>query len=151
MPRRKHLSAAVLAVWLTVPGVAGASAAGALALEARLNAPCCFNGTLDIHDSDLAKSLRSEIEHRLAAGETADTIQADFVARYGDRVIAARSESPIRALGLSLAALAVVAAAVLALALRRWTRRQEGPSTELPRHDQLDERIDAELADLDGE
>jgi cytochrome c-type biogenesis protein CcmH len=141
---------AILLVALLGAATVLAGPAGAVALEARLNAPCCFNGTLDIHDSELAKTLRLEIEHRLSTGETAEAIQADFVTRYGERVIAARSESPIRALGLALLGVGLAAAAILALVLRRWTRRQPSESESPAARDALDERIDADLADLDG-
>lgn len=144
-----RVAAASAVLFFTVSGVAAAAPAGATALEARLNAPCCFNGTLDIHDSELAKTLRTEIEQRLATGESADAIQTDFVARYGERVIAARSESPIRALGLTLAGIGVLAAAALAFVMRRWTRRTSEPREAISQRDVLDERIDAELADLD--
>lgn len=144
------------AVVLSVSGTGwAAETAGAKALEARLNAPCCYGGTLDIHESDLARSLREEIESRLARGESSDAIQADFVARYGDRVLAARSDSPIRAIGIGIVLAAISAAAGLALLLRRWTRRGRDedlgdPSTSREPRDALDERIDAELADLDA-
>lgn len=129
--------------------------AGAKALESRLYAPCCYGGTLDIHESDLARSLREEIESRLARGESSDVIQSDFVARYGDKVLAARSDLPIRAMGIGLALLAMLSAVGLVVVMRRWTRRarDEAPLSSLAlsgTRDELDERIDAELAELDA-
>lgn len=128
---------------------------GAAALESRLYAPCCYNGTLDSHESELARELRKEISGRLAQGESADAIQADFVARYGDRVLAARSDKPIRALGLLLVGLVVASGLGLGLAFRRWLVRPGTPASapqapaEPRRRDALDDRLDAELAELD--
>jgi len=128
---------------------------GAAALESRLYAPCCYNGTLDSHESELARELRKEISGRLAQGEAAEAIQADFVARYGDRVLAARSDKPIRTLGLLLVGLMVASGLGLGLAFRRWTVRP-GNAASAPqapvgprRRDALDDRLDAELAELD--
>lgn len=125
---------------------------GAAALESRLYAPCCYGGTLDIHDSELARELRSEIEDRLARGETSEAIQADFVDRYGERVLAARSDRPIAAMTLSLAGVLLAAAAGLGFLIRRWVGRGAPTSRRAPKltpRDDLDVRLDAELADLD--
>lgn len=132
-----------------------ASPAGAQALEARLYAPCCYGGTLDIHESDLARSLREEIELRLGGGETSDSIQADFVGRYGEKILAARSDSSIRAMGIAAALLAMLSGVALVIVVRRWTRRAHPAETHAApaasaRGDELDARIDAELADLDA-
>ncbi len=128
----------------------------AKALESRLYAPCCYGGTLDIHESELARELRKEIESRIARGDSVDVIQADFVDRYGEKVLAARSDKPAQTMGVVLVALMLIAGAGLAVVLRRWTRK--GPSdastrdgaTAPPVRDELDARLDAELADLDG-
>lgn len=122
---------------------------GAAALEARLYAPCCYGGTLDAHESELARNLRAEIEGRLASGESSEAIQADFVARFGERVIAARSDKPIRAMGLSLLAVLVAAAIGLGFLLRRWTRRPTAGAPVSSTPQPFDDRIDAELAELD--
>jgi cytochrome c-type biogenesis protein CcmH len=127
---------------------------GAAALESRLYAPCCYNGTLDVHESELARELRKEIEARLSRGEASDAIQADFVARYGDRVVAARSDRPIRAMGLWLLALMAASGIGLGLVLRRWVRQPSNSSNSnapvvRPTRDEFDDRLDAELAELD--
>ncbi|WP_240488423.1 cytochrome c-type biogenesis protein [Labilithrix luteola] len=136
----------------------GASAApslpGAKALESRLYAPCCYGGTLDTHESDLAHDLRKEIESRVEHGEALDAIQNDFVARYGEKVLAARSDTPIRAMGMAVVAVLVIAGAGLTIALRRWTKREPSAVTKrdagaTPDAGHLDARIDAELAELD--
>ena len=137
-------------------GANAQSPPSAKALESRLYAPCCYNGTLDIHDSELARDLRKEIDSRIARGDTAEVIQTDFVARYGEKVLAARSDRPARMTGTLVFMLMLVAAAGLAFALRRWTRtepsaaRAEDASAPPVAEDELDARVDAELAELDG-
>jgi cytochrome c-type biogenesis protein CcmH len=127
--------------------------AGAKALESRLYAPCCYGGTLDVHESDIARELRSEIETRLARGESADAIQADFVERYGARVIAARSDRPIEMMQIGVIVVIVIASAFLGRMMMRWrrggvARREPLPSSTSSR-DEFDERLDAELREID--
>jgi cytochrome c-type biogenesis protein CcmH len=141
----------VFLVALSETGRAG-TPAGVKALESRLYAPCCYGGTLDIHESDLARSLREEITSRLARGESSDAIQNDFVVRYGDKVLAARSDLPIRTMGLGLGLAAIVAAAGLIMVVLHWTRgaQTDDGARGNSEKDELDERIDAELSDLDS-
>jgi cytochrome c-type biogenesis protein CcmH len=148
---RVGIGVLVFLVALSETGWAG-TPAGAKALESRLYAPCCYGGTLDIHESDLARSLREEIASRLAGGESSDAIQNDFVVRYGDKVLAARSDLPNRTMGLGLGLAAIVAAAGLIVVVRRWTRRTQTDDSARGNsaRDELDERIDAELSDLDS-
>lgn len=144
---------AVMALVATLAGPSQAeTTAGAKALESRLHAPCCYQGTLDIHDSDLARSLRSEIESRLAGGESTESVQADFVARYGDKVVAARSDAPIRGMAIAVVLASLVAAASLAMVVRRWSRRERGgvAIASSSTRDALDDRIDADLAEIDA-
>lgn len=127
---------------------------GAAALEASLLAPCCYNGTLVTHESDLARSLRGEIESRVAHGETTDAIRADMVGRYGTKVLAMPSEKRFGAFaGISM----LIAAGLTVLAVlrvRSWLRA--APTAAAPatsgtarRRDDYDDRIDAELDSLD--
>jgi cytochrome c-type biogenesis protein CcmH/NrfF len=91
-----------------------------------------------------------EISQRLRAGEVPARIEADFVARYGDR---------IRALGTStdprlLIGVVTSAACVSGLILLWWVLRRGRPSPEKgptaavdqPADPRFDERLDDELA-----
>ena len=131
---------------------AGALPPGPRALEARLYAPCCYGGTLDMHDSELAHELRAEIEERFARGEAGEAIQSDFVRRYGDKVLATRSDRPFAAAGGLLVALLVLVGAGAVIRLRRGSpgtaRGSRAASTNA--RDELDERLDRELEMLDG-
>jgi cytochrome c-type biogenesis protein CcmH len=157
MIRRWRRGVVVLAtLMLSSASALAQSPPSAKALESRLYAPCCYNGTLDIHESELARELRKEIESRIARGDTAEVIQGDFVARYGEKVLAARSDRPARMTGTLVVVLMLMAAAGLAVALRRWTRTERagapaGGATAGPSvRDELDARVDAELAELEG-
>jgi hypothetical protein len=83
---------------LFVAGAAGAAgkvvpertAAGEVTVESQLLAPRCWHQMLDIHESDLAASLRHEIRTRLHAGESQSMIEDERVSRYGQRIRAVK-------------------------------------------------------------
>ena len=128
---------------------------GASALEGRIRAPCCWNQTIDIHGSEISNDLKREIRRRLRAGESADTIEASFVERYGPRILAVPPGSPLKNVAAVLA-VAMAGAGVLGFRmLRRW-RKPDAPAAKKteakpagPGDRQLDARLDAELRALD--
>jgi cytochrome c-type biogenesis protein CcmH len=127
---------------------------GASRLEGRIMAPCCWNQTIDIHGSEPAYELRREIRRRLKAGESADTIEASLVQRYGSKILAVPDSSPLGGLA-TLLALAFGGAGVAGyFMLKRWSkgsgptpRKATGPAAE-PKRDALDERLDRELSEI---
>ncbi|WP_437603685.1 cytochrome c-type biogenesis protein [Sorangium sp. So ce590] len=133
-------------------------APGERALAGRLLAPCCWDQTLDVHESEVARDLRREIRARLRQGEAAGAVEQDLVARYGDRLRAAPSSGTLGkvALGLMLG-IAVALLGVFAL-LRSWRRNaaQTGPSRGATaaalrdEYDEYDERLDNELRERDA-
>ncbi|WP_437581319.1 cytochrome c-type biogenesis protein [Sorangium sp. So ce887] len=130
-------------------------APGERALAGRLLAPCCWDQTLDVHESEVTRDLRREIRARLRRGEGAGAIEQDLVARYGDRIRAAPSSGTLGkvALGLMLG-IAVAFLGVIAL-LRSWRRStaQTAPSsgaTATALRDEYDERLDNELRERDA-
>ena len=92
----------------------GAFVQGEKGVETRLLAPCCWNGTLDVHESDLARELRKEIRLRLRGGESVDAVEASMVERYGDKVRAAPANEHVGVL-LGAGALAAIGMAILLL------------------------------------
>jgi cytochrome c-type biogenesis protein CcmH len=128
---------------------------GASRLEGRIMAPCCWNQTIDIHGSEPAYELRREIRKRLKAGESADTIEASLVQRFGPKILAVPDSSPLGSLATVLS-LAFGGAGVAGyFMLKRWTRtakaekrktKDGGPSAAKP--DALDERLDRELSEI---
>lgn len=163
LPTKARSAAGVLvllvAVVLVVLGLRsappGSTHPGALALETRHLAPCCFNGTLDTHDSDLARTLRREIETRVANGEANEAIEADLVGRYGPPIVAMHHEGALKTMLGGAGLLFAVAAILLAWRMRSWCRSSDERVADSkppggPRLvDAYDARIDAELAELE--
>lgn len=157
--RRAIVLASFALALLGFARVAGAEGPGAKALEARLLAPCCWNGTLDMHDSELAQSLRREIEERAGRGESIDAIEADMLGRYGARMRglpnAGALSSTVVALFAAIAAGAIGIGAMVVRWRRNSSREAHAVRGERDVHavrgerDAYDVRLDAELRDLD--
>ncbi|WP_437948294.1 cytochrome c-type biogenesis protein CcmH [Sorangium sp. So ce296] len=130
-------------------------APGEKALAARLLAPCCWNQTLDVHESPVASDLRREIRARLRRGEAADAIEQDLVVRYGDRLRAAPSSGVLGKVALALMlGIAATFLGVFAL-LRSWRRGAAQPTPPSGAaagavRDEYDERLDDELRARDA-
>jgi len=144
----------LLALVLLLIGCADDGRSSALALEGRLIAPCCWTQTLDVHESELAKSLRDEIRERLTRGERADAVEEDLVQRFGERMRAVpKGKDPRSFIPLVTGVAMLLAGVGLVLVVRRWTRRAAratGAPVTSPSRDEYDERLDAELADMDA-
>jgi cytochrome c-type biogenesis protein CcmH len=135
-----------------------APAAGEVTVERRLLAPCCWNQTLDVHESDLASTLRHEIRARLHAGEAQSAIEDDLAARYGEKIRAVeRGRDPGGAMPFLVGFGALFMGASLVTLLRRWrrvgekARSKEGVKTleaDVAGSPE-DLRLDAELRALD--
>ena len=139
----------------------------ARALEGRIRAPCCWNQTLDIHSSEISQELRHEIRQRMRAGDTADEIQADFVARYGERILAVPPGNPLGTFATALLVVGLLAGGGVFYMGFRWRKRgrtadaaskaaaksdetKSASGEKAPgdaERDALDERLDAELRD----
>jgi cytochrome c-type biogenesis protein CcmH len=122
----------------------GAFVQGEKSVEARLLAPCCWNGTLDVHESDLATALRKEIRARLRGGEDVEAVEEALVARYGERMRAAPKSERV---GLLLGA-GVLGVLLAAAALLRKVVRPAAPAAAVAAGeaaDEWDRRLDDEL------
>jgi cytochrome c-type biogenesis protein CcmH len=134
--------------------------ASAKALEATLLAPCCYGGTLDVHDSTMAQDLRAEIEARVGRGETTSSVQAEMVARYGERVLALPHPSAFAGAVEMVMLVVAIGGFGLYFMVRRWTRG--GPASSPAAspssgscgtlvapgaRDDYDDRLDEELRD----
>lgn len=117
-------------------------------LEGRLLAPCCWVQTLDIHESELATSLRAEIRQRLERGEAAEAIEDDLATRHGERIRAVpRGKDPRKAVLIGTGIAMLLTLAGILLALRRWQRAAPvSPPPEPQAEDAYDERLDEELS-----
>ena len=126
---------------------------GADRLEGRIRAPCCWNQTLDIHSSEVASALKREIRTRLRRGDSADAIEADIVARYGEKILAVPDKSPLKNFAIALSAAMGLAGVGAGFMLVRWRRRSSQaqasnkPAVVSTERDDLDERLDREIED----
>jgi len=79
---------ALCAVFLEpLSSAATETAVEARRIQARFLSPCCWRENLAVHDSPVAKQLRSEIERLVASGQTESQIVDEYVARYGERIL----------------------------------------------------------------
>lgn len=127
-------------------------------IEGELIAPCCNTQTVDVHESEAAELIKSQIRMMVAQGKAEDEIMETFVAQYGETILAAP-----RASGFNLVAyvlpvvIALIAAAAIAYMVIRWRRRpaevetvpvpveSSAPQTD----DALRARLEQELKDFD--
>lgn len=146
------IRAAVLAVVVGAIVAGGASAAppNAADLEAELVCPVCET-TLDQSTAPVAERMKAFIRVRIAAGDSEQEIKDALVAEFGPEVLA---EPPGGGFGLlawllPLGAL-VAGAIVVAVLIRRWSRRGP-PGADAEQLDpQLERLVDDELARFDA-
>ncbi len=95
------------------------------AIARRMYCPVCENIPLDVCPTVACEQWRQEIRDQLQEGQTPDQVVANFVARYGDRVVGTPQDPTLRALSLAtpwlIAALALVIGATIFV---RWSRRR---------------------------
>ena len=140
-----HAAPAEESAAATAPLDDGAFVQGEKSVEAHLLAPCCWNGTLDVHESDLASALRKEIRARLRGGEGVEAVEEALVARYGERMRATpKSERVGLLLGAGVLGVLVVAAALLRKVVRPAAPAVAGAAATATADD-WDRRLDDEL------
>lgn len=149
----RALAAAVLALALAAPAVASEERPTLAELESEVICPTCRT-TLALSSAPVAQRMRAFILERIAAGDTKSEIKGKLVDEFGEGVLAA---PPARGFNILAWALpvggAVIAAGVLGVLLRRWSRSRaaaSSPETALDGQPQLDpeleRRLDEELA-----
>jgi len=132
---------------LMLAAAASAEYASPRAVYERLLAPCCWNQTLDIHDSPIATELRVEIEQRLARGEEARKVEDDLAKRFGERIRAVpRDFDPRDSMAWTLLSGMMLALCGLLALAWRWSRSQPVPAAPTPAFDaEYDEELEREL------
>jgi cytochrome c-type biogenesis protein CcmH len=124
------------------------------ALERRLLAPCCWRQSLEDHDSPVAGALRAEIARRLAAGEPPAAIEADLVARHGDRIRALPPGGDPRWIVGALLVVALAGTLIgIGLHVRPRRPRRAGAVAEVapdhsPERERYEQRLDDELLEM---
>jgi cytochrome c-type biogenesis protein CcmH len=123
-------------------------------LEKKFVCPTCHT-TLALSNAPIADRMREFIRGRLAAGASEEEIEDALVAQFGEAVLASPPKEGFNLLAwvLPLAG-GALAVAVVAVALRRWSRTRPagapaGTAGE-PLDPDLERRVDEELARFEG-
>ncbi|HUG65586.1 MAG TPA: cytochrome c-type biogenesis protein CcmH [Gaiellaceae bacterium] len=131
-------------------GVATAAPPNAADLEAELVCPVCET-TLDQSTAPVAERMKTFIRVRIAAGDSGQDIKDALVAEFGTEVLAEPPGGgfgllawllPLGALGAGLVVVAVL--------VRRWSRRGSGDADDEQLDPELERLVDDELARFDG-
>jgi cytochrome c-type biogenesis protein CcmH len=89
-----------LAFWLALAGPDPAALEKqAKAIEAMLIAPCCWSQQVSLHQSPASDEIKQTVRRLLADGKTQQQILDQYVAEYGDRILA---EPPARGFSAAL-------------------------------------------------
>lgn len=99
------------------------------AIARRMYCPVCENIPLDVCPTAACEQWREEIRLQLEQGKTPDEVVANFVTRYGDRVVGTPQDPTLRALSLVTPWLIALAALVIgARIFLRWSRNRPQPA-----------------------
>ena len=120
-------SATLLALLVGVSVVAQAdlsqvdSEAFAKGIERDLIAPCCWTQTIAEHRSEAAEKMRQELREMIRKGASRQQILDFFIARHGERILAAPRPRGFNLAAYILPGLGILAGAgIVASLLRRW-------------------------------
>jgi len=133
------------------PGVDKAAAqAEAQVLFREVMSPFCPGLTLADCPSPNAFEMRKDIQARLERGESRESIVDALVAQYGTELLSDPSDTPIGRVVWGVPfLLAILAAGILAIFVRRMTRGQQAETAAATEPAAVRERLDEELAALD--
>lgn len=99
------------------------------AIAHQLYCPVCENITLDTCGTAACADWRYEIQLQLEAGFTPEQIKADFVRRFGDRVVGTPQDPALRALSL-LTPFVLVAVSLFVL-IRLYHANKDAPQRHI--------------------
>jgi len=155
MKRLLVVAAAGLA--LAAPAAAACPQTSLAKLENEVMCPVCQGETIAQSDSQAAAQVKRFIQGRVNDCASEAQIKRELVAQYGTQILAAPPRQGFGWVAWLLPAIGVlVAAAVMAVLARRWSRRTaEGPpgSPALdgpPLDPEVERRLDDELKRFDG-
>jgi cytochrome c-type biogenesis protein CcmH len=112
------------------------------AVTAELRCVVCQNLSVADSPSEMARQMRAIVRERLEAGETPREVVQYFVDRYGEWILLSPRRSGFNLLVWTAPLAAVVVGlAIVAVRLRRWTRRPTSSGTAPPVDPAMRERI----------
>ncbi|MCX6624760.1 MAG: cytochrome c-type biogenesis protein CcmH [Acidobacteria bacterium] len=97
-------------------------------IQDRFLAPCCWQESAAVHQSEAASQMRAEIVRMVAEGKSDDLIVEAFVATYGERIL--REPRGNKRLWITL--IPVVLTIIAALWLVGYVRRQRRAPATVP-------------------
>jgi cytochrome c-type biogenesis protein CcmH len=101
------------------------------AVAAQLRCPVCQGLSLQDSPSELAQSMRAVVRDQLAHGQTPDEVKAYFVSKYGEWILLAPEPSGFNLVAYAVPFFVVLGGgAVIFLAVRRWTSREEAAPSD---------------------
>lgn len=153
--KRLRLALGMMALALVVVGLPAAALAQHPArhveeqtvyeIAAQLRCVVCQNLSVADSPSEMALQMRGVIKERLATGERPEQVIRYFVDKYGDWILLSPPRQGFSLLVWIFPFVAVlVGLAILALVLRRWTRRKR-PAPAAPIDPDMSERIRREI------
>lgn len=144
------LVALVCSVFLLSGGTATAALTSrqeslARTIDGELIAPCCWTQTVAEHKSEAAEQMKAQTRDMIAQGKSEDEILDQYVAQYGERILA----SPrARGFNLLLFVLPIAAVAVAGTAGTIWLLRRR--RTRPPQPDIVAGTSERSGSDADG-
>jgi cytochrome c-type biogenesis protein CcmH len=100
------------------------------AVAAQLRCPVCQGVSILDSPAELAQQMRDLVREQLRTGKSPDEVKAYFVSKYGEWILLEPRASGFNILVYALPVLAVLCGlAVIVIAMRRWTKPPENPST----------------------
>jgi len=119
-------------------------------IEDNLIAPCCWSQPVSQHYSEAADQIRKEVHDMVAAGKNRDEILDYYVAKYGERILAAPRVKGFNLLAYVLPWTALILGAWLLIALLRKLRKPAPAPSPAPLPDaRYAAAVEKEIRDLE--